>query len=450
MPTALTGSGSTPTGNKLAIQNEVNAFNTLEGGKIIVTDTNESGGYGQLWNDYWASLANGTSPQVMMFDQYNAQAAEDSVAKSQTASSILPISTCLTANKVKTTPFSKKLLGSYTIKGKLVGMPYSASIPVMYYNTQAFTAAHITSPPTTMAELATDQQKLITAGYKDGVSLKFDPWEITTWLGINDSSVVNESNGHAGRASASAFGNNSAILTYMTDLQNIAKAAQASNHSWTPTNPSASGINAYENLLEIATGQSGIAFDTTAALGSILDFLPSYPKVTLGVAPIPTLTGKVKGGTPPGGNGLFINASNSSPAQEAASWAFINFLTSAKQMATWDAATGYLPIRSDEVKGWKSDLTNMANFEKKVEPSLVNIPKWFGVGYTALSVGPANSQTEGPMIGAYDAVNSDMETQLEGLLTPPSGAGSWELPAEVLSDTTTAVNTSITNYNNGL
>src|SRR5665811_1927738 len=125
-----------------AIHALVTAFNTAEKGKIVVNDINEPGGYTQTWSDYKNSIANHTSPNLVMLDQYNTQSVAD-LRTNTNQSTILPISTCLTNTAYKTTPFLPKVIGAYSIGGKLVGMPFSASVPVMYYNQQAFTQAHI-------------------------------------------------------------------------------------------------------------------------------------------------------------------------------------------------------------------------------------------------------------------------------------------------------------------
>lgn len=403
MPSGLGGAG----GNHGALMTLINAFNSAYAGKIHVNDVQQTGGYTQTWSQYVASLANHTSPNVVMFDQYNTQSAVDT-------KSILPVGTCIKNNAVSTTPFSANLMGAYKVGTTIEGMPFSASVPVMYYNKAAFAAAGISAPPTTMTQLLADQTKLkatkVPAGagngagsnYKYGVSLKYDPWEVNTWLALADKPVVNNGNGHTARTTAAVF-NNTTSQGYVAALQKVAKAGNGLN----VYNPQSSNILvAYGNLLDIAQNRSAITFDTTAALGTIQSLLPTYKNVSLGVAPLPTLTGTHVNATPPGGNGLFINTTNSTAAQQSASWVFINFLTSAAHLASWDHLTGYLPTRSDELTAWKA-LNN------------ANQNLWYGVGYKELSVGHVDVNTEGPMIGNYDQVNNDVGGALQSILLSP-------------------------------
>lgn len=428
-------------GNEGVIQSLVAAFNTAEAGKIHVTDVNQPGGYTSTWNDYTASLSNHTSPNVMMFDQYDAQAASDT-------RSTLPVSTCITNNHDSISKFNTRVLGAYKYGTSIYGMPYSASVPVMYYNEKMFAAAGISKPPKTMAQVLADQailQKLTLnngAGkptkVKFGVSIKYDPWEITSWAGLSNIPIVNENNGHSGRATAATFGTNATLKSYLTDLQTIAKAGGGLN----VYNPSSTSISqSYGNLFDVGDGYSGITFDTTAALGTIMGFLGVYGNVKLGVATLPTLTGTSTGGMPSGGNGLFINTTNSTAAQQAASWIFIQYLTSAANLATWDAQTGYLPIRSDEVTAWKTDLTAQAHHF--LQPSL---PVWFETGYSSLATGKSTTSSEGPLIGAYNQVDMDMQTALEGLLTSPFTT----TPAQALTNAANNSTMDIRSYNSGL
>jgi sn-glycerol 3-phosphate transport system substrate-binding protein len=415
-------------GNYGALDDLVTAFNKQYAGKIHVTDVNQTGGYTSTWNNYVNALnAHSGVPNVMMFDQYNAQSAADT-------KSILPVSTCLTNNKVSTKPFTPKVLGAYKFGSSIYGMPFSASVPVMYYNKQALAQAGIKAPPTTMTALLADQKLLQKTTWSDskgkhtytsGVSIKYDPWEVTSWLGLDDHSVVNNNNGHTKYATSMTI-NTPDAKTYLTDLQQIAKNAGGAN----VYNPSSTSFTqAYGNLFDVASGVSGITFDTTAALGEIQSYLHLYKNVTLGVAPLPTLTGKSTGSMPPGGNGLFINSSASTAAQQSASWVFLNYLTSATVNASWDKSTGYLPIRTDELKPWENSLSSAQK-------------PWYLVGYKSLT-GKDDSSTEGPLLGPYSAVNLDISAALQALLTPSFTTSA----ADALSMATSSGNADISNYN---
>jgi ABC-type glycerol-3-phosphate transport system substrate-binding protein len=193
---------------------------------------------------------------------------------------------------------------------------------------------------------------------------------------------------------------------------------------------SASGniSTAYANIFAISSEDAGITFDTTAALGSIQDALAFFPKVTLGVAPLPTLTGKSVGSTPPGGNGLFIPKANSN-LETAAAWDFIKYLTSAASIAKWSTGTGYIPIRTDSVAAWKKALS-ATQFA------------WYNVAYTAFSKGKSDSATAGAVVGAYADIQGDLVTALDGLTQSP-----WPSASSLLNTAQNAATADILSYN---
>lgn len=426
-------SATSGTGNEAVLTKLVNAFNTAEAGKIVVDATDEPSNYGSyttLWNSYNTDPTD-ELPNVMMADQYDADAAS-------LTGSFEPISSCISENKVNTSKFSKKEMNSFTVGGKLIAMPFSASVPIMYYNENAFTDAHISKPPTTMAQLLSDQAILqktnwtytdkkgnkSSGTFSQGVTIQNDSWELTSWLGLANQDVVNNNNGHSGQATSTSFANSSVALAYLTDLQDIAKADNYGNVS-APT-----GSTEYNNLIDVGNGTSAITFGTTADLGTVDSDLFLFPAIKLGVAPLPTIPGDTKGGMPSGGNGLYISTANSTPAQIAASYEFIQYLTTAANLAAWDSGTGYLPVRSDEVSLWEKDLKKSVG---KTGES------WFETGYNVLTKGPTNAATEGPLINEYTGVGQAINDALGGLLN-----GSLT-PAEALSQAASVSNSCMSN-----
>ena len=110
------------------------------------------------------------------------------------------------------------------------------------------------------------------------------------------------------------------------------------------TNPD-SGQSAFDNLLGIGNGNSGMTIDTSRALGTIEGSarLGGSIRTSSSVSsPMPGPTGK--GGVLVGGGALFI-VNKSSPAKQAAAWQYLKFLNEPESQAIWAAGTGYVPIR---------------------------------------------------------------------------------------------------------
>jgi sn-glycerol 3-phosphate transport system substrate-binding protein len=408
-------------GNHGVLVGLIDAYNASQN-KVHVTDVNDTGDYTTTWTKYTADLANNGAgaPNVVMFDQYDSQGAADT-------KSIIPVDSCIAADaafKKTQKNFVQKALSAYVVSGTQVGMPFSVSTPVMYYNLQAFKKAKIAKAPATMADLIADQALLQKAGYKYGVAIKKDPWYTMAWLSVNDLPFVNNGNGHNARATATNF-NNSTSQQYWSDVQTIIK------NGGLASSLTGSITQAYANIFAIAQDTAGITFDTTAALGSISAALPLFKNVTLGVAPLPTLTGSAAGSMLPAGNGLFIPKYGTA-AQTAAAWDFIKFLTSASSMATWASSTGYLPIRTDSQAAWTKALgkTQIA---------------WYQVAFTQFAKGLNDNNTQGPVIPDYEQVLSDFGPTLDALTQSPWKSASSELAK--VQDQTTA---DIQSYNSSL
>jgi sn-glycerol 3-phosphate transport system substrate-binding protein len=437
-PSALPGSGKVnitywegmTAANETLMQKLVSNFNASQN-KIHVTDVNQSGGYVQTWDNYLAALKTNSAPNVVMLDQYISQGAVDS-------KSIIPIATCVAGTHYSTAKFAKKAIAQQTLNHALQGMPFSVSAPILIYNKLAFAAAHISKPPTTVAQMAADAKLLKNKSYHstatnktyklvDGMTIKLDPWWLQVWQGTGGSYFVNNQNGRTGRATGAAF-NNAIGKAVFSQIQGIVKSGNA------VTNPSTGAQTvAYSNLYEIGYGKSGMTIDSSGTLGTILSYLPIFKNVKIGVAPMPKISSSASGGVQPGGNALYMpSSSNNTAAEQAASWSFIQYLTNATNMATWDAGTGYVPIRSDAaaapamVKFWKTWPT-------------------FKTAYTEIQTGVVNNATAGPLVGNYYTVINDIANSENTLL-----GGGFPNPNTVLTNASNQVTSDILNYNSKL
>ncbi len=411
---SASGTASDATTPESVMVKLVNAFNASQT-KIHVNDVSQQSSTDGTWTPYVQSLANGTQPDILYFDNYQNQQASDSTT-------FIPVSACIAASKYSTADFLKKAIGQQTIKGQLMGMPFAMSAPVMYYNLQAFKKAKIAAPPKTFAELAIDAAKLKAAGYKDGISVKNDPWWLQIWNGMSDQYYVNQQNGRTGRATAAAF-NNATSLALVTDIHNMVKAGTAKSFPGTGV-----GLAAFNNLFDIANDNSGITFDTSSALGTIGGYLPLFKNVTLGVAPLPTLTSAATNGVQPGGQTLYI-PKNTSAAKVAAAWVFMQYMVSAKTMATWDAGTGYNPVRASAA----------------ADPIITKLwasKPYYKVAYNEIIAGTTTNATVGPLVGPYLQVNDAVANALATIFTDPNSN-----PATQLKAAESAANAAIAAYN---
>ncbi len=421
-PVHITYWESTAGDNLKAMKALVAAYNASQH-KVVVTDVNQTGGYTDTWNAY--TLSGGSGANVFMDDMNNTQAHVDSRLTT-------PIADCVSAAKFSTKTYLQKTIVQQTIGGKLQAMPYSASVPVLYYNQQAFTAAGIKKPPTTIDEMAADAHLLTVKGatfspqkYSDGMSLKNDPWWLELWSAMGKTYYVDHQNGRAGRATSVSF-DNARNVSLLTKLQNMVKSSDAKSYS-----RDGAGLAAYNNLFAISGDKSGMTIDTSAALGTIQSYLPLFKNVTLGVAPLPRLLASDNGGLQPGGNALSLSSKNSA-LENAAAFNFISYLESATNLASWDASTGYVPITTDAAKA-------------KAISTLWKKKPYYKVAYDQINTGGASNATVGPALGDYYQVNTDVANSLNSLLTNTSVN-----PATAISQAAATANGHISSYNSSL
>jgi sn-glycerol 3-phosphate transport system substrate-binding protein len=392
------------------LQKLADQFNASQG-DVRVKLVNQSS-YDDTFTKYRAGLSSGDLPDIVQLKDTELQGMIDS-------QSIVPVAACVKADKYATDDFIPRVLAYYTVKGTLYGMPFNVSNPVLYFNKQAFQKAGLdpNKPPATLDELRAASQKLVDTGAtKYGFALKTDPWFIEQWLSKAGLPFADNGNGRAKRATKVLFDNKLGRQIFAW-LDAMVADKLATN----------TGTSSIDDLLAIATGNAGMAIETSANLGTALQVLSSgqFPNVTIGVAPMPGPQGK--GGILVGGAALYI-PKHSSPEKQAAAWKFIKFLDEPSSQAQWAVGTGYVPIR-------KSSLN-----DAMLKNAWATTPE-YKVAYDQLVTGPDNVATAGPVLGPYDDVRNSVVNAMTAMLT--SGTD----PNAALSQAATKSNQQISDYN---
>jgi sn-glycerol 3-phosphate transport system substrate-binding protein len=334
-------------------------------------------GYKENLEKYRAGLGGTDLPDVIQVEDTATQQMIDT-------QSILPAQSCIKADKYDTKDFVKRVLDRYTVDDVLYPMPFNVSNPVFFYDKNAFRAAGLDpeKPPATLDEVKADALKVKNAGYQAGFGMKLDPWYLEQWSAKGNELYVNQENGRKARATATVFDNPTGreIFAWMDDM--VKSGAAKTN--------SADGVSAYDNLLGIRSKVVGMTIDSSATLGTISQVLSSGEGggVELGVSAMPGPPGK--GGVLVGGGALYI-VKKSAPEKQAAVWQYLKFLVDPETQAEWGAATGYVPIRQSSV-----DLPAIKDQWAR-EPG-------YKVAYDQLITGADDVATQGPVIGAYQAV----------------------------------------------
>jgi sn-glycerol 3-phosphate transport system substrate-binding protein len=220
--------------------------------------------------------------------------------------------------------FWPSMLLNCTYGGKVYGVPFQRSTPVMYYNKDAFSEAGLDpeKPPVTWDELISVAQKLTTReGERTtrwGIEL---PLEAFNWFYY----ALTYSNGGE---TLSTDGTkvlwdepkNIEALQFWHDLVNKYKVTPA----YTPWN---------DGPQEFAAGKTAMVWHSTGSQA----FMRQNVKFHWGLGRIPRHT---QFGPPSGGGNMLMYATD--PGRQKAAWTFITWMSEPPQAARWSIASGYL------------------------------------------------------------------------------------------------------------
>jgi sn-glycerol 3-phosphate transport system substrate-binding protein len=220
--------------------------------------------------------------------------------------------------------FWPSMLLNCTYDGKVYGVPFQRSTPVMYYNKDAFNEAGLDpeKPPVTWDELISVAQKLTKReGERTtrwGIEL---PLEAFNWFYY----ALTYSNGGETLSSDGTkvlwdAPKNIEALQFWHDLVNKYKVTPA----YTPWN---------DGPQEFAAGKTAMVWHSTGSQA----FMRQNVKFHWGLGRIPRNT---QFGPPSGGGNMLMYATDSD--RKKAAWTFITWMSEAPQAARWSIASGYL------------------------------------------------------------------------------------------------------------
>jgi sn-glycerol 3-phosphate transport system substrate-binding protein len=220
--------------------------------------------------------------------------------------------------------FWPSMLLNCTYGGKVYGVPFQRSTPVMYYNKDAFSEAGLDpeKPPVTWDELISVAQKLTKhEGERTtrwGIEL---PLEAFNWFYY----ALTYANGGETLSTDGTKvlwdeSKNIEALQFWHDLVNKYKVTPA----YTPWN---------DGPQEFAAGKTAMVWHSTGSQA----FMRLNVKFHWGLGRIPRNT---QFGPPSGGGNMLMYAID--PARKKAAWTFITWMSEAPQAARWSIASGYL------------------------------------------------------------------------------------------------------------
>ena len=214
--------------------------------------------------------------------------------------------------------------------GKMIGMPFNSSTPIMYVNDDAFAKAGV-DVPTTWEEFEAIAPKLKEAGYVPLAQSQL-PWIFTeNFMSRHNQPFATNSNGLEGAEGTKILIDNPHLKMHFTKLK---EWRDAGYFGWYGT-----GWN--ENEQPFLQGKVAMWLGSSASFSG----LKQSATMPFSAAMLPYWAGVPGAGTNTfiGGAALFA-MSGKSEAENKATAAFFEFLTLPEVQLKWHKDTGYVPV----------------------------------------------------------------------------------------------------------
>lgn len=268
-----------------------------------------------------------------------------------------------------------------TIDGRIIGVPYTASSLMLYYNKDYLEEAGFDAPPRTIAEMA-EMIKAIKekTAAENGLNVAINQFELENFIstqGENGTYFGNNESGHNKHMTKFSEEGKVALQNFLTEWEKVIKTG-----AYKPVTDS---INE-----EFSKGIHGMTIMTSSRIPTIDELVGD--SFEWEVAPIPTVSENDVVGAYPSGSGLYILDRESETKKQAA-WEFVSYMASPQAQVKWIGRTGYTPvnIHVQELDEYKKAIEDQPRLQKSMN-NLVNTPN---------SVVPAfipNSSTIGTII----------------------------------------------------
>jgi sn-glycerol 3-phosphate transport system substrate-binding protein len=225
--------------------------------------------------------------------------------------------------------------------GKMIGMPFNSSTPLLYYNKDAFAKAGVKNPPKTWQEFEEVAPKLKKAGYV-GLSQSMSTWIFfENFMSRHNLQLATENNGYDG-TDAKLLYNNKDLKDFWRNVKKWKDEGYYGYYGrdWGPNQDAF-----LHQKVAMWIGSSG-------SFGG----LRSSAKFKFGAAELPYVKGV--GDAPKhtfiGGAALFALSGHSDEENKGVA-EFFKFLTQPKIQYYWHKETGYVPITNAAYELAKKD-----------------------------------------------------------------------------------------------
>ena len=403
--------------NQETISRLVDRFNASQ--DEVKVRVSYQGTYDDAMAKLMASLPTGDVPAVAFLGDIYTQMMIDS-------GSATPMEDFVGRDGYDLSDLDPSAIQSFTSDGKLWAMPFAMDVALLYYNKVTFREVGLDpeKPPQDLEELRQYSEKLLKRDGSGNVTRSGLAIDIAAWtermLAEHGDLLVDQSNGHDGRATKVLFDNDTTSWFFQW-WHDMVDSGLAFNVGRNPT--------MVEGFLAIASGRAAMTFSYSGAVRSVVDALEAgaanTQNVEIGVSRLPG----VPGSTGPTGSfsfGLWVFNVRPKEEQEAA-WKFIRWLMEPEQQAEWFAGSGYLPVSHSAV-----DLP-------AAQDVLAHYPL-FQVPFDLYLNAPADPAKEGTILGPYQKVREAIYRGVEEMLS------GMKDPQQALDDAAAGANQAIDEY----
>jgi len=406
---------SEPAANEDTLKRMVDRFNASQD-EVRVRPVYQ-GSPDDVMTKLMASTGSGRVPAIVFTTEPFIQRLIDS-------GSVTPVQDFVDRENYDLSDLDERAVQSYSLQGKLWGMPFCVDIPLLYYNKLVFEDVGLDPerPPQSLEELRQYSQEILKRDAsgnveRSGVSIAVTLWTEQVFAQQGDL-LVDMNNGHDGRATKVLFDDDTGrrFFQWWHDMVDEGLAFNVGR------NPSGA-----DNYLAVASGRAAMTFGYAGALRSLVNALEEGMEgIEIGVGPVPGFADGT-GSTLLLGHGLWILNERPQEEQEAA-WKFIRWLMEPEQQAEWFAGSGQLPVSrsSVDLPAAREVVAQYPLFETALE-------LYLGV--------PANPASLGAILGPFPEVREAIEDGAEQMLV-----GGRD-PIEALQDAAERANQAIEKYN---
>jgi sn-glycerol 3-phosphate transport system substrate-binding protein len=405
---------------KQTMEDMVAGFNASQD-DVELTASDQGGSFAEVFRKFEsaASADTGQLPDLVMLENIQLQAIAD-------RGLMLPAQACMEAADYDVTDIEPAVRSAFSVNDVLYPGYMNVSSQVLYYNKSHWVKAGLDAeaPPQTLDDLREQARALKEAGVSEKpLAFKVSHAVFENWLSGEGIDVVDNDNGQSGLATEATFDvpESDELLTFLQDMNNegllnvFANTEGSIDHflalvqqqSSMLIETSTAGITIADALSgQITAAEAGVDFDE-----SLVDREGLVP----GTGEFPGV--ESAGQVHPGGAGFFIvNASE--PAQQAASWRFLEYMLRPENAKAWHLNGGYLPIVKSvadepEVQAfWADDLGGVL-----LKPAVDQL-------------GDADPDEPGPLIGPYPDFTTELQDAIEAVLLNDADIGSSLATAE--------------------